>query len=353
MQNEAIARSRTRHRLPWGHAMETSSGNERTAPGPRVSVVIPTHDRAGLVVEAVGSALAQRFADLEVIVVDDGSTDDTARRIAALDGPVRYLRQDRAGPAAAKNRGIAAARGELVGFLDSDDLWEPDLLERVVPVFDRNADVGLVSVMAREIEPDGRQTARVYGKNSPGTDYSTTGLLLHDAGCCSWFVVRRELLERVGGFDESLRSAEECDLVLRLSFLTRLYGVREPLLLRRKHAGNLSENMELNARCWLALLDKLGREHPEFARREKKVLRRSLAKEELRLGRELLARADDDPAVVDEARRRLAASLRTNPSVARVYGYLAWSLLAPRRYAAWRRRELRYREKLRGAGRPR
>src|SRR5436309_10403806 len=98
-----------------------------------VSVVRPTHDRGRVVVEAIESALAQTHPPLEVIVVDDGSTDDTAERVGRLrDARVRYLRRPHAGVSAARNAGIAAATGDLVAFLDSDDPWKPDKLEAEV-----------------------------------------------------------------------------------------------------------------------------------------------------------------------------------------------------------------------------
>src|SRR5919197_6284187 len=108
-----------------------------------VSVVIPTHDRGRVVVEAIESALAQRHRHLEVIVVDDGSTDDTAERVARLrDRRVRLLRRPHAGVSAARNAGIAVATGDLVAFLDSDDLWKPDKVEAEIAVLARYPSAG-------------------------------------------------------------------------------------------------------------------------------------------------------------------------------------------------------------------
>src|SRR5688500_4129490 len=93
--------------------------------GPLVSVIIPTHNRAGWVGEAIGSVLEQTYQPIELIVVDDGSTDHTARVVQALGSALTYLPQPQAGVSAARNRGVAASHGELVAFLDSDDLWQP------------------------------------------------------------------------------------------------------------------------------------------------------------------------------------------------------------------------------------
>src|SRR5215212_11526906 len=99
---------------------------------PLVSVVIPTYNRRRLVVEAVESALAQTYRPLEILVVDDGSTDGTEAELHRFGSAVRYLKQPNQGAAAARNRGIRAATGELVAFLDSDDLWAPAKIEKQV-----------------------------------------------------------------------------------------------------------------------------------------------------------------------------------------------------------------------------
>ncbi|MFQ5768343.1 MAG: glycosyltransferase family 2 protein, partial [Acidobacteriota bacterium] len=161
---------------------------------PQVSVVIPAYNRAALLPQAIQSVLAQTFTDFEIIVVDDGSTDGTEACLKPFGGRIRYLRQENVGPASARNRGIRASRSPLVGFLDSDDAWESRTLESVVDVFQQHPNVGLVSIMARETDPHGEETPRVYGKKSAGTGYSTSSLLGPDSGGCSWFFVRRPLL---------------------------------------------------------------------------------------------------------------------------------------------------------------
>ena len=198
--------------------------------------------------------------------------------------------------------------------------------------------------MAREVEADGRRSARVYGKRSPGDEYRTTDLLWGDACGCSWYFVRREPLETVGGFDPSLRSAEECDLAIRLSFHTRLFAWRAPQLLRRVHADNLTDDVALNARSWIAVVEKLQRDQPEFAQRHPWTIRRTLAKERMRWARHLLTHAGDDRDAVAVARRELLRSLRGYP-FARAISYLGWAWIAPRCYRKFRQRELRLRRR--------
>jgi glycosyltransferase involved in cell wall biosynthesis len=309
------------------------------SPFPAVSVVIPTRDRAALLPKAVESALGQRIPDVEVIVVDDGSEDGTERALGSLRGRIRYLRQDRKGVAAARNAGWRASSRSWIAFLDSDDWWEEPALERVLLAAREDGSAGLLAMEAYRALPDGRRTGTVFRKKSAGPYFSTESLLRGDAGSILTPVARRDLLERVGGFDEALVSASDCDLWLRLSFETRLRAVREPLLNVRVHEGNLSRDRETNARMWLRILEKLARDRPEWLARHAGTYRRALGKERLRLGRELLARTRRSPEALAEARACLGASIATHPRFARAFVYLAWSYVAPRTYAAWRERE--------------
>src|SRR5687768_1729437 len=124
-----------------------------------VSVVIPTYNRAYCVRRAIDSALAQTYPHLEVIVVDDGSTDGTAelmRTAYGHDGRVRYHRQANGGVSAARNRGIALARGEYVALLDSDDRWKPWKLQAQVACLEHAPDVGMVWTDMEAVDPDGK-----------------------------------------------------------------------------------------------------------------------------------------------------------------------------------------------------
>ena len=117
-----------------------------------MSVIIPTYNRADLVKQAVDSVLRQTVSDYEIIVVDDGSTDHTRQVLESVTPPVRYLFQKNRGFAAARNRGIAESRGEYLAFLDSDDLFEPRLLEAVLATFEAHPEAGAVCSAEREID---------------------------------------------------------------------------------------------------------------------------------------------------------------------------------------------------------
>jgi glycosyltransferase involved in cell wall biosynthesis len=196
---------------PWNVSAKQSSA-------PCVSVVIPTHNRVELLLAAVASVQGQSFRDVEILVCDDGSTDGTAARLKELGGAVRHLRLPHTGsPGAARNAGLAAARGELIAFLDDDDLWEPDKLERQVECFDRDPALGLVYTDARLLYPDGTLSAPVL---QPFQHHPRS---LFDLLLSGWqlltptVVVRRALIDRVGPFDPALITGEDYDLWLRVA----------------------------------------------------------------------------------------------------------------------------------------
>src|SRR5688572_22302626 len=125
-----------------------------------VSVVIPTYNYGRFIAVAIESILRQTRPPLEIIVVDDGSTDETASVVESFGDAVKYVRQENAGVCAARNRGAAESRGDVIAFLDSDDSWEPTALERQVPFFDQDENIGLVHCGMREFDSDTGRTIR-------------------------------------------------------------------------------------------------------------------------------------------------------------------------------------------------
>ena len=220
-----------------------------------VSVVIPTHDRGRVVVEAIESALAQTHPPLEVIVVDDGSTDDTAERVGRLrDARVRYLRRSHAGVSAARNAGIAAATGDLVAFLDSDDLWKPDKVEAEITALARYPSAGgvfsdLEKVDGATFVPSFMRRTRVFSRLLAERAYRD-GLLLSARALSLCLLqevpiktpaltVRRSALERVGGFNEAWTSSEDWEFLLRFARRESLVYVDRPLAVIRISADSL------------------------------------------------------------------------------------------------------------------
>jgi glycosyltransferase involved in cell wall biosynthesis len=204
---------------------------------PVVSVVIPTRDRRDLLRAAISSVLGQSGVDLEVLVVDDGSSDGTAGMITGLgDGRVRLLRREGAGGvSAARNRGIAEATGGWIALMDDDDLWAPDKLARQLDTADAAGRAwGYAGVV--EIDADG---GLLGGAPPPAPEDLMRGLVrrnLMQAGCSN-VVVRADTLSRVGAFDEGLRHLGDWDLWLRLAAMGPPACAPEPLVAYRIHAS--------------------------------------------------------------------------------------------------------------------
>ena len=311
--------------------------------GPVFSVIIPTFNRADLVLKAVVSVLDQTFSDFEVVVVDDGSTDETRALLQPYDDRIRYFHQENAGVSAARNRGIAESRGEYLAFLDSDDLFAPRMLEEARRTFDRHPEAGAVFTAEVDLDSQGRP-GRVATKKSPGIFFTPAGMISIDTriGSGRPGIVRREWVEALGGFDESLGCAIDCDLWIRYSFHMPMVLQPEPLVFRRWHEGNLVSDLRQDAEDWLRILDKVAAEQPEFLSEHPRVYRRTLAKENMRYGRELLSSTSHEDRRL--ARQALIRAVRFRPLRIKTYLYLACSYLVPApvfsRWRAWEYRNL-------------
>ena len=238
---------------------------------PAVSVVIPAYNRRDQISAAVDCVLAQTFADFELIVVDDASTDDTPAIVSAVDDSrLRLIRLDpNRGPGGARNAGARAARGEWLAFLDSDDSWRPQKLERQLDFMRRN---GLtVSVAAFDIHRRaGRAgTVRLTDKGA----LSLPDLIEHPGLCIgTTMMIRRDVFEEIGGFDESMRRLEDWEWLLRVG-QSRDISVLKDVLADHRAPARRSGAGEETARAADAILT---RHRTAFSRRSP-VLGRRLA----------------------------------------------------------------------------
>jgi len=207
---------------------------------PLVSVIIPTYNRADVIGETIENLFQQTYRNIEIIVVDDGSTDGTQAELESYGKRIRWVTQPNAGPAAARNRGIGMATGEIVAFQDSDDAWHSSKIERQVSLMQRagpsvvccvcNSIVQLpeCQVNAFDHAPVNFPIEEGIWLNVPEV-LATRFFLFNQA-----VAVRREVLARIGGFDESLRLMEDLQLALRLSLEGPWTFIREPLATRQE-----------------------------------------------------------------------------------------------------------------------
>lgn len=263
---------------------------------PKVSVIIPTYNRREMVKEAIGSVLDQGVEDLELIVVDDGSTDGTAEEISGYGGRVRLFRHERnRGVSAARNRGILHAKGKYIGFLDSDDLWVKGKLKAQVAFLDENPQYPLCYTdeiwirRGRRVNPmrkHGKYSGWIFEKCLPLCIVSPSSALM-----------RRSLFSKVGLFDEALPVCEDYDFWLRVSARFPIFFIEKKLIIKRGgHPGQLSQRSWGNDRYRVMALEKLlsepyiGEEERELVLKEMEKKCRILVQGFLKRGNEVEAK---------------------------------------------------------------
>lgn len=230
-----------------------------------VSVVIPTFNYGHFVADAVASALAQTYRPTEIIVVDDGSSDDTQARLTPYLDRIRYIRQENQGLSVARNTGIQAASGTWIALLDADDAWHPRKLEMQLAFVRRHPEIGVLGTdtildRPREWPAPGELPQR-------GPDFTVCELVYKVRFAPSSAVIRRDCFERAGLFDPELRSAEDRDMWVRIACHFPVTNLPMNLCWYRMHANNMSRaavRMEENE---LKVLDKAFRDIPSLRRR--------------------------------------------------------------------------------------
>jgi glycosyltransferase involved in cell wall biosynthesis len=196
-----------------------------------ISVVIPTYNRVTFLKDAIDSVLAQTFLDFELIVVDDGSTDDTPKLLSSYNNKVRVITQTNQGPSAARNRGIETAKGEWIAFLDSDDVWKPDKLKKQVQFITDNPDTKICQTEevwirnGKRVNPKKKHEMHsgwIYEKCLPLCIVSPSSVMIH-----------QDVFEKAGLFDETMLACEDYDLWLRVTPHYPVFLVREQLIVKQ------------------------------------------------------------------------------------------------------------------------
>ncbi len=228
----------------------------RSSEKPRVSVIIPTFNNLRYIDQTVASVMEQTYESYEIIVIDDGSTDDTASYFAGLDGPVCYVYQENEGVSAARNHGLRLARGKYVVFLDGDDLLLPNKIEKQVNFLDRHPKVDCVHSGWQLIDQNGEMLKTVEPwHDAPRLDLKTW--LLWKPVFLGAMMTRRHCVVQAGGFDITLRQAEDVDLVFRMAMNGCLFAwLYYPTVRYRQHGESVMRNVKEQAESITRVLDK-------------------------------------------------------------------------------------------------
>lgn len=286
---------------------------------PQVSVIIPAFNAADYLDDCLASVSRQRSSiAMEVIVVNDGSTDGTLEKLQGASG-LTCLNQHNQGPSAARNVGIWQARGEYIAFLDADDLWPENKLQQQIALLRQHPDAAMCFGDCRQFTNDQLRPHTLfeesgYGERAWGEEPYVPNaygqLLRNNFITTGSVVVRRQVLEALGGFDESLRLVEDLELWLRIARQHPIVWCKEICLLRRRHADNTSREAEAMSLAYLEVL-----------RRQQACCSAELARRKIKLGpmvareyREMAARALASPHS-RQAMRWAWHSFTTRPSL--------------------------------------
>lgn len=239
---------------------------------PVVSIIIPTYNCALYIAETIASVLNQSFKHIELIVVDDGSTDDTRKIVASIDGPIRLVTQSNAGVCVARNRGIREAAGKYICLMDHDDYWFPHKLDRQINILDQQPEIGVVYssfILWHRDNDTGKFPApssfdlEAYPED---IDPEFSGWIYHQFLLDCWMLTssamfRSDIFSQCGLFDESLPYSEDWDLWLRISRRYPFVQLRRPTTLYRQHAhqGNrVNRAIDYRTRLLLQAVSKWG-----------------------------------------------------------------------------------------------
>lgn len=304
---------------------QAGGGADASGGRPLISVVIPSYNAARFVNQAIDSVMQQTYSPIEIILVDDGSTDDTAQRLAALGNRIRYVHQVNGGLSKARNRGIREARGELVAFLDADDKWLPEKLQKQWEMLRADPDLKFVHTDVFDLI---ETTGEVVHEDRNGRRFTGDCYLEFFRGNViipSTVLVTRSCLEQIGHFDEAIRGAstQDMDLCLRVARHHRFAYVDEPLVLYRMHPDNASRNRRMMLEDEYFVLAKALRDDPELAGRiGPRDVRDRMSKLAFGAGY-----ANIDLGDLSRARRYLRAALRYAPFAPRTWAYFVSTLL--------------------------
>ncbi len=299
-----------------------------------VSVVIPSYNHARFVGKAILSVWAQTRPPDEILLVDDGSSDGTAGVIEPLAARLRCSFRRHEGLGATYNFGVREARGDVVAFLESDDVWEPTYLEETLGFLESHREVAWVSTARRLIDERGEPTGEEFRKRTEDVRFTIESFLERDLGFSSTPVVRRECLLAVGPFATDIFAADN-DMMLRFSLRYPMAHLNRALYLHRRHEANTSGDLLRSTLETTRILERFRDEHPDLAAAQVRLLRKCLAKYQGMAGMLfLLSGSDASP----EARRLLWQAVLNHPTKPKHWRrWIGGLVLGPGGYGALRR----------------
>ncbi len=279
---------------------------------PTVSVVIPSYNCASFLVETLESVFAQTLPVLEVIVVDDGSTDETALVVQPYLDRIAYIRQDNKGLPGARNTGLSAAKGTYIALLDADDLWVPTKLEQQMPRF-ADPEVGIVYSDFAVRYADGRYQDSYLVNRPLATEGSVLESYIQSRFLFpSTMVFRTACFEQIGQFDEEMLACEDVELFSRMCSHWKVARVHGSLMIRYEGSHNITSNNRQMSDYMILALQKLLEKEPDLTRSVRNVVHRELARQYSWAGAAAYKRKE-----MGRARRHLLNALRYDPSGAR------------------------------------
>jgi glycosyltransferase involved in cell wall biosynthesis len=315
---------------------------------PKVSIIIPTYNAARFIESAIKSVIHQTFTNNEIIVVDDGSTDNTKGILKkhVENKSIIYIRQENSGPAAARNNGIKAATGELVCFLDADDLLRPNSIEHRLRVFKRHHEVGVVFTDFRKIfwkstkekdfvDDDIRQsnflktisTECIKRKDNNIYVFNTNifyELIVSNFIFTGTVMMRRDIFDEVGFFDESLMIAEDHDLWLRASRKYNMAFLHIDTATYRFHADNITKDIPLVYASSINVRDRYLDPKYGLPKRYRRKLSKTISQFYFSKGYHYF-----ENKLYEKARTEFKSAIRYNPTKGKYYLYLSFTEIPP------------------------
>ncbi len=297
---------------------------------PRVSAIIPTYNRAAQVTRAIDSALAQTWPDVEVVVTDDGSHDNTLEVLARYGARIRVVAQHNQGLSAARNAAINAATGEFIAILDDDDEWLPDRLAVQMPLMLSDPAIGLAGSAMWLVDATGGLLPEQQPDRPGVTSLTLEDLFIANRIGCPTALIRRRVLEETGLFDTSLPYAEDYDMWVRIAGRHRVIEVPQRLARYRiwhdNKSGVANLDMPVWVECHLRIRERLLHGHDSLARLPHRVLEQGCLRHFRYLARHRLGQGDAAGAADLEARlAALHARCGITPAAARLQQGLHWA----------------------------